>query len=114
MMSNHIHIIWQPLHPVTKVKLQHSFITFTAQKIKEDLKLTYPALLETFKVNAKDRAYQLWKRNALSVDLFTSKGFAAKLRIWFMPSTDTHLHFAMLRIFGNGGRFFLSLCFFKF
>ena len=54
-------------------------MTFTAQKIKEDLKLTNPLLLETFKVDAKDRTYQLWKRNALSVDLFTPKVLQQKI-----------------------------------
>ncbi len=29
IMSNHIHLVWQPLHPVTKAKLQHHFMTFT-------------------------------------------------------------------------------------
>ena len=71
--------MWHPLHPVTKAKLQHHFMTFTAQKIKEDLKLTKPVLLETFKVDAKDRTYQLWKRNALSVDLFTPKVLQQKI-----------------------------------
>ena len=79
IMSNHIHLVWQPLHPITKAKLQHHFMTFTAQKIKEDLKLTNPAFLKTFKVNAKDRAYQIWKRNPLSVDLFTPKILQQKM-----------------------------------
>ena len=79
IMSNHIHLVWQPLHPVTKAKLQHHFMTFTAQKIKEDLKLNNPLLLETFKVDAKDRTYQIWKRNALSVDLFTPKVLQQKI-----------------------------------
>ena len=70
-MDNHIHLLWEPLNPVTKANLQHSFITFTAQNIKEDLKLSNMPLLESFKVDAKDRAYQIWKRNALSVDLLT-------------------------------------------
>jgi putative transposase len=35
--------------------------------------------LETFKVNAKDRTYQLWKRNALSVDLFTPNVLQQKI-----------------------------------
>ena len=79
IMSNHIHLVWKPLHSVTKAKLQHHFMTFTAQKIKEDLKLTNPLLLETFKVDAKDRTYQLWKRNALSVGLFTAKVLQQKI-----------------------------------
>ena len=79
IMSNHTHLVWQPLHPITKAKLQHHFMTFTAQKIKEDLKLTNPAFLKTFKVNAKDRVYQIWKRNPLSVDLFTPKVLQQKI-----------------------------------
>ena len=79
IMSNHIHFVWQPLHPVTKTKLQHHFMTFFAQKIKEDLQLTNPYLLETFKVDAKDRAYQIWKRNALWVDLFSPKVLNQKI-----------------------------------
>ena len=79
IMNNHIHLVWQPLHPVTKAKLQHSFMTFTAQKIKEDLMLFKPTLLEFFKVDAKDRVYQLWKRNALSVELFTPKVLLQKI-----------------------------------
>ena len=79
IMSNHIHLVWQPLYPATKAKLQHHFMTFTAQKIKEDLKNTNLTLLETFKVNAKDRTYQLWKRNALSVELFTPKVLQQKI-----------------------------------
>ena len=78
-MSNQIHLVYQPFHTVTKAKLQHHFMTFTAQKIKEDLMLTNPVLLETFKVGAKGRAYKLWKRNALSVDLFTPKVLQQKI-----------------------------------
>ncbi len=79
IMSNHIHLVWQPLHPVTKAKMQHHFMTFIAQKIKEDLKLTNTLLLETFKVDATDRTYQLWNRNALSVDLFSPKVLQQKI-----------------------------------
>ena len=35
--------------------------------------------LEQFKVNAKDREYQFWERNALSVDLWTPAVFLQKL-----------------------------------
>ena len=32
IMSNHIHLVWQPLHAVTKAKLQHHFMTFSKDK----------------------------------------------------------------------------------
>jgi putative transposase len=79
IMSNHIHLVWQQIPPTTKVKLQHSFMTFTAQKIKEDLQKNNPILLETFKVNATDRMYQIWERNPLTVDLFSPKVFYQKI-----------------------------------
>jgi putative transposase len=79
IMHNHIHFVWQQIPPTTKVKLQHSFMTFTAQKIKEDLQKNNPTLLENFKVNAKDRMYQIWERNPLSIDLFSPKVFHQKI-----------------------------------
>jgi REP element-mobilizing transposase RayT len=78
-MSNHIHLVWQQMPPTTKTKLQHSFMTYTAQKIKEDLQKNNPTLLETFKVDAKDRIYQIWERNPLTVDLFSPKVFYQKI-----------------------------------
>jgi putative transposase len=63
--------VWQQILPTTKVKLQYSFMTFAAQKIKEDLQKYNAVLLESFKVNAKDRKFQIWERNPLTVDLFT-------------------------------------------
>jgi putative transposase len=79
IMSNHIHLVWQQIPPTTKVKLQHSFMTFTAQKIKEDLQKNNPILLETFKVNATDRMYQVWERNPLTINLFSPKVFYQKI-----------------------------------
>ena len=79
IMSNHIHLVWQPIYPTLRVKLQHSFMTFTAQKIKEELKRNNPVLLEIFKVGAKDRMYQIWERNALTIDLFAPKAFYQKI-----------------------------------
>jgi putative transposase len=79
LMSNHIHFVWQQIPPTTKVKLQHSFMTFTAQRIKEDLQKNNAAALENFKVDAKDRLYQIWERNPLTVDLFSPKVFFQKI-----------------------------------
>ena len=41
--------------------------------------LSDPVFLEEFKVNKHDRAYQFWKREALSVELFTPVVFSQKL-----------------------------------
>ena len=78
-MNNHIHLIWQQIPPTTRVKLQHSFMKFTAQKMKENLQLYNPVLLDTYKVNDKDRMYQIWERNPLSVYLYSPKVFHQKI-----------------------------------
>ena len=59
--------------------IQHSFLKHTAQQFKIDLQKSNPVLLQQFKVNAKDRKYQFWERNSLSVELRSSKVFNQKL-----------------------------------
>ena len=79
IMNNHIHLIWQPLPGQTLQTIQHSFLKHTAQRIKLYLQQTNVNLLEQFKVNAKDRVYQFWERNSLSIELRSAKVFNQKL-----------------------------------
>ena len=59
--------------------IQHSFLKHTAQQFKADLQQNDSTLLQQFKVNAKDRRYQFWERNSLSIELRSSKVFNQKL-----------------------------------
>ena len=79
IMSNHIHLIWQILAFIEPKAVQRGFLKFTAQKIKADLKINHTAVLEYFSVDAKDREYQFWERNPLSVELRSHKIFLQKL-----------------------------------
>ena len=79
IMSNHVHIIWQPLQQYTLTQIQTSFMVYTAKSIKKKLLEKNPDLLKGHKVNKYDRAYQIWKREPLSVELFTEKVFIQKL-----------------------------------
>ena len=79
IMSNHIHLIWQPILEYTPDKIQHSLMSFTAHKFKKDLQQNHPEVLSKFKVNAPDREYQFWERNALGIDLFNEEVFIQKL-----------------------------------
>ena len=79
IMNNHIHVIWQSLTNQTCKKQQHSFMKYTAQQMKFELIKTNKSFLEEFRVDKKDRTYQFWKRDALSVELFTNKVFMQKL-----------------------------------
>jgi putative transposase len=78
IMDNHMHIIWQMKNDEQRQKLQNSLLRYTAQKIKLDLEKNHPKVLEHFKVDAKDRTYQFWERNSLSIDLFSPEVFKQK------------------------------------
>ncbi len=79
IMSNHIHLMWQVQAGHTLPDVQRDFLKFTAQQIKSDLSIHHPLVLEKFKVGAKDRQYQFWERNPLSIDLYTHEVFMQKL-----------------------------------
>ncbi len=78
-MSNHVHIIWQPLQHYTRTQIQTSFMTYTAKAIKKKLLKQKPDILQELKVNKYDRTYQIWKREPLSIELFSEKTFLQKL-----------------------------------
>ncbi|MBK8608516.1 MAG: transposase [Chitinophagaceae bacterium] len=79
IMSNHVHIIWQPLQHYTLTQIQTSFTTLTAKRIMKKLSETRPGILEEIKVNKYDRKHQVWKRESLSIELFTENVFMQKL-----------------------------------
>ena len=79
IMDNHLHLIWQMQPDNEPGDVQRDFLKYTAQQIKKDLQKNHPAVLLHFKVGAKDREYQFWERNALSVELRTDKVFRQKL-----------------------------------
>ncbi|WP_214070354.1 transposase [Mucilaginibacter sp. dw_454] len=79
IMPNHIHLIWQIQDGFIKEKIQLRFLKFTGQQLKFELTKINPEQLENYRVNAKDREYQIWERNSLSVDLWTAAVFIQKL-----------------------------------
>jgi putative transposase len=79
IMPNHIHLIWQIQDGYKQDIIQMRFLKFTAQQMKFRLIDTGDSRLEKFLVNAKDRQYQFWERNPLSIDLWTKQVFEQKL-----------------------------------
>ncbi|MDB5282201.1 MAG: transposase [Bacteroidota bacterium] len=73
-----MHLIWQISDNYSVDQVQQSFLKYAAQQIQRDLKKNNPEFLEKFRVDAKDRKYQFWERNPLSVDLYTEKVFLQK------------------------------------
>ena len=86
IMSNHIHLIWQPKFGYTTSDIQASFMKYTAQQFKRSSINNNCEMLEEFKVNKYDRTYQFWKREPLSVELREHAVFMQKLAyIHFNP-----------------------------
>jgi putative transposase len=79
IMPNHIHIIWKINENHKLEDVQRDFLKFTAQVIKSDLAENHPNVLKIFEVNLKDRKYQFWERNPLSVDLYSREVISQKL-----------------------------------
>jgi REP element-mobilizing transposase RayT len=79
IMTNHIHLIWRMQNDADKTKVQQSFMKFTAQKILQELRNNHPQVLLHFKVDAKDRKYQIWKRNALSIEIHSNEVMQQKM-----------------------------------
>jgi putative transposase len=79
IMSNHIHLIWQIKEGYERDAVQRNFLKFVSQTIKRDLEKNHPKVLARFYVNAKDRKYQFWERNPLSIDLWTKEVFIQKM-----------------------------------
>ena len=78
-MAKHIHLIWRMCAGIDPENVQRDFLKYTAQKIKADLRKYDPDFLEDFRVDAKDRKYQFWERNPLSVELRTHAVFLQNL-----------------------------------
>jgi len=79
IMSNHIHLIWQPLFGFTSSDIQASFMKYTAQQLKRSLIKNDTETLANFKVNKYDREYQIWKREPLGIELISEDLFKQKL-----------------------------------
>ena len=63
----------------SRENVQRDFLKYTSQTIIRDLELKHPKVLKVFAVNAKDRKYQIWQRNPLSVDLFLKEVYIQKM-----------------------------------
>jgi len=79
IMPNHIHLLWRILPPYKREEVQRDFLKYVSNQIKKDLKRHHPNVLAYFKVDLKDRTYQFWQRNPLSVYCYDNKILEQKL-----------------------------------
>lgn len=79
IMPNHLHLIWQMLGEHKRENVQRDFLKFTSQQILKHLRNEGAVLQKRLLVQSKDRKYQVWKRNSLSIPLWSDWVFTQKL-----------------------------------
>ena len=67
------------LKPNGKESAAGSFAKFTAHQFKKILETHNPSLLQQYKSEKSDRAYQFWKRDSLAIPLSSEKNLLQKL-----------------------------------
>jgi len=77
IMPNHIHIIWRIAADIVPSDFQRDFLKFTAKSLLHYYKDC--PILDRLKVDKKDRSYQVWKRDLMSIDLYSPHFFRQKL-----------------------------------
>jgi len=75
IMDNHLHIIWQVKGDIKSSEVQRQFLESCSKRIKLDLEMNHPHILELFKSTQSDRSYHFWKRCALSIELYNDTIF---------------------------------------
>jgi len=79
VMENHFHLIWQVMGDHTREDVQRDFLRFTAQQILKNLRNNKSQMLSDLLVQSKDRKYQVWERNSLSIELRNPMVYNQKL-----------------------------------
>lgn len=122
IMPNHIHLIWKINNGHLRKNVQRDFLKFTGQQIKFYLQSNHPNLLECLKVEAKDRSYKIWQRNALSIDLYSEPVFEQKLDYihsnpcqarWQLSIVPEHYKYSSAYFYTNNSSTFSFLVHYK-
>lgn len=79
IMPNHMHLIWQLHDGINKMNFQRDFLKFAARSLLWFMRMNNDTILPLLEVNARDRKFQVWKRNSLSIDLYSEKVLLQKL-----------------------------------
>ena len=111
IMPNHIHCIWQIHDGLTREIFQRDLLKFTARSILKFMLMNDDPLIKELKVKAKDRQYQVWERNSLSVDLFNEDILIQKLNYihynplqakWNLALTPEEYYYSSAKFYETG------------
>lgn len=69
IMPNHIHLIWEQISMNGKETPKGSFLKFTAHTLLKHIKQTNTT--HQYYVNAANKQYEIWQRDALGIELYS-------------------------------------------
>jgi REP element-mobilizing transposase RayT len=93
IMPNHIHLIWRINNLNGKETVQASFLKYTAHQFKRMLQI-HPKELLKFAVNARNKKYEFWQRDALAIELYSKAVMLQKLHYIHMNPLAPHWQLA--------------------
>lgn len=115
IMPNHMHLIWKLLAPNGKEKPSASFLKDTAHRLKTDLAIRSPQVLNYFSVSEIDRRYRIWQRDPLAIALYNEKILEQKLtyihanplqKKWNLVELPEDYYFSSADFYMNGNNDF--------
>ena len=118
IMPNHIHLIWRINEINGKETSQGSFLKYTAHEFKKLLKTDKDSSLSSYVVDARNKAYEFWKRDSLAVHLFSKEMAYQKLdylhynpctEYWQLAKEPGDYLFSSAKYYGNGIKDFTFL-----
>lgn len=92
LMDNHFHLIWRIRQGNKRSDVQRDFLKYIAKQIIKNLQVIDDKnILEKIEVNLKDRKYQVWQRNSMSIELRSKEVFEQKLKYIHMNPVKANL-----------------------
>jgi len=110
-MPNHFHLIWRISSAVKESDFQRDFLKYTARRIIEHLEEKDFPLYSKLLVNAADRERQVWKRDSMSIPLFTDKFYKQKMNYihnnpcqgkWMLAPSPSEYKYSSARYYEDG------------
>ena len=108
-MSNHFHLMWQMLGDYKREDVQRNFLKYTSQQILKVLRNEKSTMQAELLVQSKDRKYQVWERNPLSIPLWSAPVIDQKLEyIHYNPVKAGLCKYPWEYIYSSAGFYYKS------
>lgn len=111
IMPNHVHLILRINELNGKETPQSSFLKYTAHEFKKMLILEEDESLTAYKVEAKNKQYEFWKRDSLAIKVYSLKMAFQKLEYihnnpmakqWYLSDDPTEYLYSSAKYYETG------------